>query len=104
MRATRLARAIAFLAALASTAGAQAQPSARSKRSVASVAARPDGPAAVAYRSGKQPFVGAHAPSLKPVELDEHGRPMLALRTINRGESLAIAADSDDGGFGSADL
>jgi uncharacterized protein YcbK (DUF882 family) len=106
MRAIRLARALAFLAALASTAGALAQPSPRTKRIVASLSPRTSGAgtAAEAYRSGKQPLAGKHAPSTKPVQLDERGRPMLALSTINRGESLAIAAENEDGGFGSADL
>ena len=44
--------------------------------------------AAVAYMDGKQALVGLHAPSTKPVERDASGRPMLALTTINRGESL----------------
>jgi uncharacterized protein YcbK (DUF882 family) len=60
--------------------------------------------AALAYMAGKQALVGWHAPSTQAVESDPRGRPMLSLTTINRGESLAIASDGEDGGFGSADL
>jgi uncharacterized protein YcbK (DUF882 family) len=52
----------------------------------------------------KQPLVGMHAPSTKSVETDSSGRPMLALTTVNRAESLAVAAAADDGGFSSVDL
>jgi uncharacterized protein YcbK (DUF882 family) len=58
----------------------------------------------VAYMSGKQALVGWHAPSTKAVESDARGRPMLTLTTINRGESLAVSSDGDEGGFASADL
>jgi uncharacterized protein YcbK (DUF882 family) len=60
--------------------------------------------AATAYMSGKQPFVGWHAPSTRPVTRDARGRPELVLTTINRGETLAIPASGDDGGFDSIDL
>jgi uncharacterized protein YcbK (DUF882 family) len=53
---------------------------------------------------GRQPLVGWHAPSDKAITRDGAGRPMLVLTTINRGESLAIPACSDDGGFSSVDL
>ncbi|HXN33551.1 MAG TPA: DUF882 domain-containing protein [Polyangiaceae bacterium] len=105
MRAARLARPLAFMAALATAGGALAQPpSARSKRAIASTAARRDRAATMAYVSGKQPLVGLHAPSSKPVLRDEGNRPLLALNAINRGESIAISAANDDGGFASADL
>ncbi len=104
MRATRLARSIAFLAALASTAGAMAQPPSRGKRAMAAVVARQNSAAAIAYMSGKQPLIGLHAPSAKAVQREETGRPLLALTAVNRGEWLAIPAASDEGGFASADL
>jgi uncharacterized protein YcbK (DUF882 family) len=65
---------------------------------------RTDNAAAVAYMDGRQPLVGWHAPSDKAITRDGAGRPMLVLTTINRGESLAIPACSDDGGFSSVDL
>ncbi len=104
MRATRFARPIAMLLAIASAGGAMAQPPPRGKRSLAAVVARQNTATAMAYMSGKQPLVGTHAPSAKAVQLQEGGRPLLALTTINRGESLAIPAASDEGGFASADL
>jgi len=57
-----------------------------------------------AYLGGKQPLVGLHAPSNDLVPRDPSGRPMLSLRSVNRGESLAIPALSDNGGFASIDL
>jgi uncharacterized protein YcbK (DUF882 family) len=54
--------------------------------------------------SGKQSLVGFHAPSTKSVESDASGRPMLSLTTVNRGESLAVGSDGEDGGFASVDL
>ncbi len=104
MRAARFARSFAFLAVVASAAGAMAQPPARAKRSKIPPAARRERAAEVAYVSGKQPLVGLHAPSSKAVQRDEGGRPLLALSAVNRGESIAIPAASDDGGFASADL
>jgi uncharacterized protein YcbK (DUF882 family) len=58
----------------------------------------------IAYLAAKQPLVGLHAPSNDPVPRDPAGRPMLALRSVNRGEFLAIRALSDNGGFASIDL
>src|SRR5258708_10824365 len=104
MRAIRLARTVAFLVALGSTAGALAQPTTRSKRNVVLMAGRPNGAVATAYMSGKQPLVGGHAPSVQPVKYDGTGRQMLSLTTINHGESLAIPAARDEGGFASVDL
>ena len=72
--------------------------------SASASAAKPPSAAALAYLSGKQALVGWHAPSAKPPETDARGRPMLALTTINRGESIAVLADGEDGGFASADL
>jgi uncharacterized protein YcbK (DUF882 family) len=68
------------------------------------MAARPSSAATMAYLSGKQALVGCHASSVKEVPRDSDGRPMLALTTLNRGESLSIASADDDGGFASADL
>lgn len=70
----------------------------------ASASAKAASAAAVAYMAGKQALVGWHAPSARDVETDAHGRPMLSLTTINRGESLAVPSDGDEGGFASADL
>ena len=60
--------------------------------------------AATAYMSGRQALIGWHATSTRTIDSDARGRPMLTLTTINRHESLAIAAGGDDGGFASADL
>ncbi len=60
--------------------------------------------AARAYLEGDQPLTGLHAPSTSTVPRDATGRPMLSLTTINRRESLAVAALRDDGGFASVDL
>ncbi len=95
---------MSFVAVIATTVAALAQPSLRSKRPLAPVAARKESAGASAYLSGKQALVGIHAPSPKPLALDSEKRPMLALTTVNRGESLAIPAESDEGGFASADL
>ena len=102
MRATHFVRSIAFLTALA--AGAMAQPPPRGRRAMAAVIARQNSASAIAYMSGKQALVGMHAPSTKAVQREESGRPLLGLTTLNRGESLAIAAARDDGGFAAADL
>jgi uncharacterized protein YcbK (DUF882 family) len=69
-----------------------------------SASAKAASAAAVAYMAGKQALVGWHAPSTRDAETDARGRPMLSLTTINRGESLAIPSDGDEGGFASADL
>ena len=61
-------------------------------------------PAALAYMAGKQRLVGIHAASTKTVEIDRGGRPMLALTTVNRAESLVLPAVNDEGGFTSEDL
>jgi uncharacterized protein YcbK (DUF882 family) len=53
--------------------------------------------------NGNQPLVGAHAPSDESPQHDPHGLPMLALRSLNRGDSLAIASLAG-GGFTSLDL
>jgi len=48
--------------------------------------------------------VGLHAPVADPAPRDSTGRVMLALRTINRREFLAVPASTDEGGFSSLDL
>jgi uncharacterized protein YcbK (DUF882 family) len=89
---------------------AAAQPPAHAKHTPPAPSAstapttKPGSPAATAYMSGKQMLVGFHAPSSKSVESDASGRPMLSLTTINRGESLAVGSDGEDGGFASVDL
>jgi uncharacterized protein YcbK (DUF882 family) len=104
MRVIRIARGLVLIAAFAGAATALAQPPPRARRAIASMGAKPNSAAAIAYMSGKQALVGWHAPSTKPLQRDQAGRPLLALTTVNRGESLAVAAASDDGGFASADL
>jgi uncharacterized protein YcbK (DUF882 family) len=91
---------------------AAAQPPARPRHAGLTAGSTPAGTnateavssAAAAYMDCKQPLVGMHAPSTKSVETDPSGRPMLALTTVNRAESLAVAAGADDGGFSSVDL
>jgi uncharacterized protein YcbK (DUF882 family) len=51
-----------------------------------------------------QALRGFHGASTRPAALDEHGRPMLVLTTINRNETLAVATFDDEGGFSAADL
>jgi uncharacterized protein YcbK (DUF882 family) len=114
LRAIRLARHSACVAALGSTvaASALAQPpsrggAARATHTTAArpaATARPGSAAALAYLSGKQALVGLHAPSTRPVARDASGRPMLTLTNVNRGETLSVAVLGDDGGFDSADL
>ncbi len=107
MRATIL-RSLACLAVAATAASALAQPPQHgAKRTPAPPpvsTVRPGSAAAAAYLSGRQPLVGWHAPSTRPLARDGGGRAMLTLSTINRGESLSVAATGDDGGFASADL
>jgi uncharacterized protein YcbK (DUF882 family) len=106
----RLVRPIASLAMVATTATVLAQPPA-SKHTTPQAAPRTratnsaaTSAAAAAYMAGKQPLVGWHAPSDKAVERDVNGRPMLVLTTINRGETLAIPACGEEGGFAALDL
>jgi len=62
-------------------------------------------PAAILPRpAGKQPLVGWHAPAVAPVARDPQGRPMLTLRTVNRGESLAMPVLDDQGRLAARDL
>ena len=89
------------------TAAAQPPPHPRHATAAASasaIVARVPSAAAIAYMAGKQPLIGWHAPSTRSAETDPRGRSMLALTTLNRGESLAVVADGDEGGFASADL
>jgi uncharacterized protein YcbK (DUF882 family) len=110
MRPARLTRIAACAAWLGSALTAAAQGPGRARHatspaaSASASAAKPPSAAAVAYMSGKQALVGWHAPSTKAIESDARGRPMLTLTTINRGESLAVSSDGDEGGFASADL
>jgi len=109
MRAIRLSRSLACVVGLASVGSAVSAlgqpPSHGTKRGPPPMAAtRPASAAAAAYLSGKQPLVGWHAPSTRPVARDPGGRPVLVLSTINHGETLSLAASGDDGGFSSMDL
>lgn len=88
----------------ATAAFAQSPPHARRSKASAAEAQTAASASAIGYLSGKQPLVGLHAASNDPVPRDTSGRPMLALRTIQRGEFLAIRAATDDGGFASIDL
>jgi uncharacterized protein YcbK (DUF882 family) len=69
-----------------------------------SAALRADQNVAAAYLAGKQALIGLHAPCTDAVSRDAERRPMLALRTVNRGEFLAIAPSRDGAGFDSMDL
>jgi uncharacterized protein YcbK (DUF882 family) len=93
-------------AVLAATANALAQPPPRSHHtpSAPKAAVAITSAAARAYLTGKQALVGLHAPCTTPLARDSAGRPMLSLTTVNRRESLSIAALADDGGFAAADL
>jgi uncharacterized protein YcbK (DUF882 family) len=104
---------MAVIAVLASAASALAQPPHGHKppappqplpspRPPAGV--RPGSPAALAYMAGKQALVGWHAPSTRPLQRDPSGRPMLALRSMNRGDAIAVPVMSDEGGFAATDL
>lgn len=106
VRGARLVRPLACLAIVATTATVPAQPPAkgRAAASLAPPKAHANSAAAMAYMAGKQPLVGWHAPSEKAVARDGNGRAMLVLSTINHGESLALQACSDEGGFSSVDL
>jgi len=109
MRAIRLARPLACalgVASIAATMNALGQPPGKGPKhgTPAAATTKPGTAAAAAYLSGKQPLLGWHAPSTRPVARDPGGRPMLTLTTINHGETLSFAADADDGGFSSVDL
>ncbi|MBV9947330.1 MAG: YcbK family protein [Myxococcales bacterium] len=89
----------------ASAAAFAQQPQARVKRTAsASVANHAAGPSIAGYMAGRQSLVGWHAPSERAIPVDDSGRPMLSLTTLNRGESLEIPACTDTGGFNAADL
>ena len=109
MPAFRLARPLAYglgVASLAATVSALGQQPGHGAKHIPPAAAttKPGSAAAAAYLSGKQPLLGWHAPSTRPVARDPSGRPMLTLTTINRGDTFSLPADGDDGGFSSADL
>jgi uncharacterized protein YcbK (DUF882 family) len=106
MRPARLTLIATCVAGLASAISAGAQGPARERHgtSPATSAAVSAAQSTAAYMSGKQALVGFHAPSTRSIDRDARGLPMLALTTVNRHESLAIAADGDDGGFASEDL
>ena len=112
MRATRLARPLAFVLALGGTAVASAQPPPRGKHAPAaaptvspnSAKAAASRLAGVAYLSGKQPMVGWHAPSTRTPARDPGGRAELVLTTINRGDTIELLSTRDDGGFSATDL
>ena len=107
---THLIRALACAAGLGWVAGAWAQskPASHGKREAAghgSVSVTmPGSSAALAYMAGHQGLVGWHSPSTKTADTDATGRPMLSLTTLNRGESLSVAAATDEGGFAAVDL
>jgi uncharacterized protein YcbK (DUF882 family) len=109
MSATRLPRLLACVFGLASVVSSLTAlgqpPSHGAKRGPATVATtRPQSAAAMAYLSGKQSLLGWHAPSTRPAAHDASGRPMLTLSTLNRGETLSLPANAEDGGFASVDL
>jgi uncharacterized protein YcbK (DUF882 family) len=104
------ARGLVSAATLLLTATALAQPPAHGHHLTATSASAPKAavtatPAvAHAYLEGKQALVGLHSPATAAIPRDPGGRPMLALTTVNRHESLSVAAMGDDGGFASVDL
>jgi uncharacterized protein YcbK (DUF882 family) len=110
----RLARISAASAVLACSVGADAQPPSHAHHGTTASLNAPaspsssrkvaPSPAAAAYLEGRQALTGLHAPSTRPVTNDPGGRPMLALETVNHGESLAVAASSEAGGFSAVDL
>lgn len=100
-----LARIVTSIAVTAATSTAFSQPpdmrpAKHSQKNAPKAAAA----AVTAYLSGNQALVGLHARSTDPVTRDPTGRPVLALRTVNRGELLAIRAATDEGGFSAVDL
>jgi uncharacterized protein YcbK (DUF882 family) len=101
MNPTRAARSVAFLVAFLSSLGALAQPHPHAKTASAPMANRTGSASAGAY---KQALVGLHAPEDRPVPLDDRGKPMLSLTTVNHGESLTVAVSADGNGFASCDL
>lgn len=55
---------------------------------------------APSWRSYRDAVARWHAPTPgKSAPLDERGRPKLALSILNSGESIELAAESDEGGF-----
>ncbi len=111
MRTTLPARILACVAVLSAAMSALAQPRAHLRHGLppttttaTTPVTMPGSAAAAAFLSGRQALVGLHAASTRPIANDTNGRPLLVLATVNRGESLAIAASGDDGGFASADL
>jgi uncharacterized protein YcbK (DUF882 family) len=108
MRSAPLVPLGASVAVLAFASTAWEQPPAHGKRPSAPAAGagttKPGNAAAVAYMAARQALVGLHAPSTRQAEADRSGRALLTLTTVNRGETLAVAADGDEGGFASIDL
>jgi uncharacterized protein YcbK (DUF882 family) len=112
MRRAQLARLLGCVAVCVTGVGfalsAWAQPPGHNRHSTASTGslavAMPRSAAVLAYMAGHQGLVGLHAPSTRAVDTDAAGRPMLAMTTVNRGESLAVPAAGDEGGFASVDL
>jgi uncharacterized protein YcbK (DUF882 family) len=102
MFATRLAQALGALLGLALAMDAFGQ-SHDSMMAGPRPDVRPMSPRAIAYLAGKQALTGTHASCDDAIARDSHGRPMLSLRSVNRGDSLAIEANAD-GTFASIDL
>ncbi len=104
MAALRLAQGICACVALALAVDASGQSSERARMMAGPPAEIPPmSPRAIAYLAGKQQLVGTHASSDEAMPVDPHGRPMLRLRSINRGDVLTIASNAD-GTFASLDL
>ncbi len=109
MRPAHVTPSLAFATILAIGAVASAQPgkvAARARQHAPPPAptVRPQSAAATAYLSGRQPLVGWHAASTRPVARDTSGRPLLVLTTLNRGETIEVPTTSDAGGFEAEDL
>src|SRR5271155_3050050 len=104
MSATRLAQTICAGIGLALTVNASGQPPGHTQLMAGPPPeVRPMSPRAIAYLAGKQALVGSHASSEAPAPRDAQGRPMLSLRSINRGDSLTIGANAE-GSFASGHL
>src|ERR1700722_11773968 len=93
-RLRHLPHALGCVAALGWALSAWAQPPAHNRHGTTAAAgsltvAMPRSAAVMAYMAGHQGLVGLHAPSTRALEADAAGRPMLAMTTVNRGESLA---------------
>jgi len=115
LRPCLFARSFASLASIAVAASALAEPSKGAKsaghpstatlrRNGAEPVRDPVERASARSLASKQALVGWHAPSSLPVPRDAAGRPMLALTTLGRNESVVLPTVDDDGAFEAPEL